>query len=225
MSNLKDIVLIGDARIFAIPTVECGEAFGDFHAEPTVIVDDSRVFITSDSPHFAKARLTLIKKISTASKSLPDGLRIKIVEAYRPLAIQQAEFSGYRDRLRTAHPDWNDHQLQLETSRYLAPPEVAAHPTGAAIDLTLCNASGEDMDMGSSINLSSIDGSTLTYTASTDIPPQARELRNLLSRAMQSQGLVNYPSEWWHWSFGDKYWAFCTGNSTARYAAKDVHEL
>ena len=24
-------------------------------------------------------------------------------------------------------------------------------------------------------------------------------------------GLVNYPTEWWHWSFGDRYWALQTG--------------
>jgi D-alanyl-D-alanine dipeptidase len=24
---------------------------------------------------------------------------------------------------------------------------------------------------------------------------------------MTEAGFVNYPLEWWHWSYGDKYWA------------------
>jgi len=34
---------------------------------------------------------------------------------------------------------------------------------------------------------------------------------------MAAAGFVNYPSEWWHWSYGDRYWAFTTGPSHARY--------
>jgi len=28
---------------------------------------------------------------------------------------------------------------------------------------------------------------------------------------------VNYPTEWWHWSYGDRYWAFVTGAPHALY--------
>ena len=34
---------------------------------------------------------------------------------------------------------------------------------------------------------------------------------------MTATGFVNYPSEWWHWSYGDRYWAFIAGPSHARY--------
>ena len=30
-------------------------------------------------------------------------------------------------------------------------------------------------------------------------------------------GLVNYPTEWWHWSYGDRYWALMTGATAAVY--------
>jgi hypothetical protein len=30
--------------------------------------------------------------------------------------------------------------------------------------------------------------------------------------------MVNYPTEWWHWSFGERYWAFVTGAGRTRYA-------
>jgi hypothetical protein len=35
--------------------------------------------------------------------------------------------------------------------------------------------------------------------------------------ASWSAGLVNYPTEWWHWSYGDRYWALLTGADHAIY--------
>jgi zinc D-Ala-D-Ala dipeptidase len=31
------------------------------------------------------------------------------------------------------------------------------------------------------------------------------------------EGLVNYPTEWWHYSYGDRYWALATGAAAALY--------
>jgi len=39
----------------------------------------------------------------------------------------------------------------------------------------------------------------------------------VLGAALSGAGLVNYPTEWWHWSFGDRYWALTTGAGHARY--------
>ena len=36
---------------------------------------------------------------------------------------------------------------------------------------------------------------------------------------LTAAGLVNYPTEWWHWSFGDRYWALLTGAAAACYDA------
>ena len=36
---------------------------------------------------------------------------------------------------------------------------------------------------------------------------------------MTAAGLVNYPREWWHFSYGDRYWACVTGSAQARYGA------
>jgi D-alanyl-D-alanine dipeptidase len=41
--------------------------------------------------------------------------------------------------------------------------------------------------------------------------------RDILTGAMSAAGLVNHPAEWWHWSYGDRYWAFQTGHGIAVY--------
>ena len=48
------------------------------------------------------------------------------------------------------------------------------------------------------------------------VPPQDAAL---LADALGGAGFVNYPTEWWHWSFGDRYWAYLTGRHAARYGA------
>ncbi|MEK8108013.1 hypothetical protein NKG94_28990 [Micromonospora sp. M12] len=34
--------------------------------------------------------------------------------------------------------------------------------------------------------------------------------------------MVNYPTEWWHWSYGDRYWALMTGAPQTRYGPVDL---
>jgi zinc D-Ala-D-Ala dipeptidase len=220
------MILIADPRVLAVPVIESGEAFVDFHDYETLFVDDTKCLITSQSLHFAKARETLVNKVVAAAKSLPSGVAFKIIEAYRPLTIQAAEFDAYRAQLRQARPELDEEALDLESSRYLAPISVAPHPTGAAVDLTLCwrkddGACGENIDLGTPVNYAATNGSTLSYTDSQDIDSDARAWRNVMACALRAQELVNYPSEWWHWSYGDKYWAFTNGKKHAIYSAKD----
>ena len=43
--------------------------------------------------------------------------------------------------------------------------------------------------------------------------------RALLIELMSAAGFVNYGTEWWHWSYGDRYWAYNRGEPAARYAS------
>jgi hypothetical protein len=38
-----------------------------------------------------------------------------------------------------------------------------------------------------------------------------------LRQGVQSVPVVNYPFEWWYWSYGDKYWAAVSGAESAVY--------
>jgi zinc D-Ala-D-Ala dipeptidase len=219
------VVLIGDARIAAIPAVECGEPFADFHDAENIFVDDSRRWITSQSIHFAKARQSVVEKLIAASFTLPPGVHLKVIEAYRPLSIQRLEFERQRTSVRAADPTLSEAELDMEASRFSAPPHVAPHPTGAAVDLTLCDESGRELDLGTSLNAVLTSNATATYTDSAEIKGAAKEWRALLVSTLTSQGLVNYPTEWWHWSYGDRYWAFVTKHLAARYGPREEHEL
>jgi D-alanyl-D-alanine dipeptidase len=60
------------------------------------------------------------------------------------------------------------------------------------------------------------------YTQAANISDKARSRRDSLGTALAGAGLVNDPTEWWHWSFGDRYWALMTGVATAHYGTKSL---
>lgn len=51
-------------------------------------------------------------------------------------------------------------------------------------------------------------GTNNVYTNSSNISKTARQNRQLMIEVLEKEGFVNYPAEWWHWSYGDRYWAF-----------------
>jgi len=99
----------------------------------------------------------------------------------------------------------------------VAPIEVAGHVAGAAIDVTLVDTRGAELDLGTPIDATPEASGGRCYFAAPDIPPRARTNRELLAGVLSDVGLLNYPTEWWHWSFGDRYWALLTGAQGALY--------
>ena len=88
---------------------------------------------------------------------------------------------------------------------------------GAAVDITLVNGYGDPLDMGTLVDATPEESGGRCYFDAVDISPQARRNRDLLAGALSSAGLVNYPTEWWLWSYGDRYWALLTGGPAALY--------
>lgn len=116
-----------------------------------------------------------------------------------------------------AHALPDEDTLVALTSHYVAPPEVAAHPTGAAVDLTLISTDGVALDMGCVLDATDQESSGACYTHNPFISRAAARNRQVLISALTGAGFTNYPSEWWHWSFGDRYWAVMHNQSHAIY--------
>jgi D-alanyl-D-alanine dipeptidase len=220
------IVLISDPRVANVPIKENNETFIDLLTESNeLIVDRSQAQIDSRSPLFAMMRRTLAQKLLQAQQLLPKDMRLFIKEAYRPLSIQRASFEAYAGQLQQTHTTWTSEEVYQEASTYVAPLAVAPHSTGGAVDLTLINADGTEVDMGTSFNASPFSTQNATYTDTTSISVEAHTYRMLLKEILLSVGLVNYPTEWWHWSYGDRYWAFVTGSPYALYRSIDEQAL
>ena len=93
----------------------------------------------------------------------------------------------------------------------------SGHQSGAAVDVTLCDKTGVEYDMGGVVR-------GFDESADFDYPvlPEQRKNRLILREALTKAGFVNYPSEWWHYSFGDRLWARLTGSEIAVFGKLDL---
>ena len=201
-------ILLSDARVRAVPVVESGE--------PLVRLPASL------SPAGALVRAGLADRLMAADLRLPRGVRLRVVEGHPPVEQQRAIIASYAAQVRAHHPGLDATELARLTSRFVSPVDVAPHVAGAAVDLTLVDVCGEELDLGTPIDATPEDSDGRCYFAAAGIGPDARAHRELLAAVLGAQGLVNYPTEWWHWSFGDRYWALLTDAQFAPYGPLDV---
>ncbi|NHA01850.1 M15 family metallopeptidase [Nocardioides sp. W3-2-3] len=196
-------ILLSDPAVRAVPVAECGE--------PLVRLPHEI------SPAGALVRAGLADRLVAADRLLPRGIRLRVVEGYRPAAQQQAIIASYADEVRALNPGIEPTERERLTSRYVAPLDVAPHVAGAAVDLTLVDVCGDALDLGTEIDATPEQSDGRCWFAAAGIGADARAHRTVLARALRAQGLVNYPTEWWHWSHGDRYWALTSGAPHALY--------
>ena len=216
---MVELVLMSDPRVTEVPVTESGERLVDLEAAGVMVFSDRK---RDGNPSIALVREGVAERLRQASANLPAGFRFLGVEAYRPPALQELYFSAYEGRLRQRHPELDDAAVRRLASRFVSPPDVAPHPSGAAIDVTLCTPGGEELDLGCRVDATPEESAGACFTAAEDLPAEAAANRQVLVDALSSAGLVNYPTEWWHWSFGDRYWAMSTGAAAALYGPAQV---
>lgn len=211
---------MSDPKVAAVPVAECGERLVDVRRVRSLLVDDRKQQESADT--FAYLREGVLNRLLTADASLPHGLRLLFVEGYRPPSLQRRYFAEYAAQLHADRPEWSAGEVRSATSRFVSPPEIAPHSAGAAVDLTLADADGHELDLGTRINATPEESAGACYTQAANITNEARSLRHILSTALTDAGLVNYPTEWWHWSYGDRYWALMTAAATTRYGPMEL---
>ncbi len=216
-----DFLKINDPKVWAVSVKDNREDMVDLLTEyPDIYVDHSRAYAPESSPSISMLRASVAKKLHNAQKHLPEGVLFKVIECYRPLFVQKELFLGKVERLKKQHADWDETRLYDEASLFVAPPaDVPPHSTGGTLDITLMSADGKELDMGTQLDQ---PASELCFTASTDIPLEARQNRGIMGKALSQEGFINYPAEWWHWSYGDKYWAYQTNNPLAIYGTFEL---
>ena len=186
-------ILLSDPRVAAVPVHDS--------REPLVALDPSF------GPARALVRQGVATRLATAQTLLSGGLRLRVLEGHRSVADQQAIINRYSAEVCAARPGVSPGDLDALVSRFVAPLEVAPHVAGAAVDLTLVDALGGEVDMGSAVDATPEQSDGACWFAAQNISRFARSHRRLLATVLTWSGFVNYPTEWWHWSYGDRYWA------------------
>lgn len=129
----------------------------------------------------------------------------KLVYAYRHPEIQKKYFESRKTELRASFPWLTHEEIRNRAHLLSASPDVAGHPTGGAIDITIVDRSRVELDMGTKIADFSQGEKIQTFSALVD--ERVMQNRLLLRKLMMDQGFAPFDGEWWHFSYGDREWA------------------
>jgi D-alanyl-D-alanine dipeptidase len=156
-------------------------------------------------PGTMQLRAGVLERLERASRRLPADFEIVVIDAHRTRAFQAELLTYY---LRAA-----DTPLAGFVSDPWSNMPVPPHTTGGAVDLTL-GWRGAVLGLGTDFDAFLPDSA---LAALEDHVGPARELRRLLASLLHAEGMSVIGSEWWHWSYGDQYWAAQTGAPNAIY--------
>lgn len=216
MKQDNAFLLISDPTIWAMPVTECHEPLVDLKTLSFNISLSRAPFYAG----YTKVRRSIADKLLQAQAALPQGMTFLFSEGHRPITLQRQMFAEYYAQLAQMNPTWDENTLKREATKYIASPEdVPPHSTGGAIDITLLDAKGRELDMGSQLDETPDKNENRNFTLAQNISPLAHANRHILITALSTVGFVNYPAEWWHWSYGDKYWAYHAKQAHAIYGS------
>ncbi len=227
--NIQKIPLLPDITSWKdVEIRECGEKL--------IFLNElypKRIFI--ESQYFSQGlegsikecfvRETVAKMLIEVSKRLPNDYKLVIWDAWRPIEVQKAIFYRYKEKLKNLNPEVNEENLFIWAQKYISLPSVdenkpSPHSTGGAVDLSIIDSSGNYLNMGTAFDDFSIKANTRYYEqllekgkALSDNDLVILNNRRLLFHTMTDVGFTNYLEEWWHYDYGNQFWAKSKGVS------------
>ena len=158
-------------------------------------------------------RYEVYEHLLSAAPKLPEGIKFKIWDAWRPFSLQQELFEVYSAKIEQTFDlsSFTENEREEFISRFVSVPlndtsHLPVHTTGGAIDLTLIDMYGNELDMGTAFDEFTEKTHTAFFEASDN--DQVRVNRRMLYRIMTEGGFTNLPSEWWHYDYGNRFWAY-----------------
>ena len=192
---------------------ECGEKL--------VIVDDKKIIIDKRMKKPVYLRESIYLKLCELDKMIKkDGYKIKLYDAYRSLEEQKKSWEKRIAETRKLYPDVSEDEVIRITTLKVANPTdgVGGHQTGGAIDITLVDKNGYELDMGSHYE----EHIEQTKSYSKNLSEEQAKNRKYLFDKMKELDFVNFPMEWWHFSYGDKMWGAYKGLKDCCYGYIEV---
>lgn len=169
------------------------------------------------------ARKGVMEKLREAESRLPSGLRLLVWDAWRPVRVQEQLYWKRFNTVKESNSDLSDQEIHALTVKYVTYPSLdssrpAFHFTGGAVDVTLTDAQGKVIPMGTDYDHFGEEARTDYFEKKLQgglgLRPEEilfMENRRLLFDTMRAVGFTNYPEEWWHYDYGNQIWGALVG--------------
>ena len=125
-------------------------------------------------------RVKTVNALINANKGfLKKGYKIKIFDCYRPLDIQKIMWK------------------MVPNPSYVADPNKGSiHNRGGAVDISLIDSKGKELNMGTAFDYFGIEASH-NYS---NVSKEVKKNRAMLKKIMLKNGFNAFESEWWHYN-------------------------
>lgn len=125
-------------------------------------------------------RLKTVKAVIEANGAfIKMGYKIKFFDCYRPLDMQKKMW-----------------KIVSNPSYVADPAKGSIHNRGGAVDVTLVDLSGKELDMGTAFDFFGVEAGH-NYI---NLPAEIIKNRALLKAIMLENGFNSFDSEWWHYN-------------------------
>lgn len=219
-----------------MPIIDCGEPLVPIELE-MFAVESPHPYQRLGAPygqrspyHLRQGVLNCLLQAQAQLQKYYPSWRIQIFDAYRPVAVQQfmvdytftkvAQAQGLTPAQLTAaqHRIVWEQVYQIWAVPSLEDSCPPPHSTGGAVDVTLVDATGQTVNMGSAIDELSPRSHPDHFANSRDpVEQQYNFYRQLLWDVMRYSGFQRHPGEWWHFCLGDQMWAYLTNQAPTEF--------
>lgn len=110
---------------------------------------------------------------------MKEGAKIKFYDCYRPNSVQYKMWAIVPNPQYVANPD-----------------KGSIHNKGGAVDITLVDMDGNELDMGTDFDFFG----KRAYHDNMDLPQEILDNRKLLKETMEAHGFWSIRTEWWHYN-------------------------
>jgi D-alanyl-D-alanine dipeptidase len=128
---------------------------------------------------------------------------------WRPREAQRKLFFALYAETKKKNPEWGEEEIRTEVLKYVNegadPKLIPPHATGGTADLTLVDANGAELDMGTGFDHFGMESAPF-YFEERGLNPDIVANRTLLREAMLAGGFCPWPYEWWHYEYGTQNW-------------------
>jgi len=162
-----------------------------------------------DNPgyHSMYLREEVAKRLYKALGYLPENWTMILRDGHRPTAVQHKLLQSLIDKYVQERPDSKIEEAIAYARTFVSDPEIQLPPhcCGIAVDVDVLDTNtGNLVDFGSSVNTPS----EISFLHSKNISKLQYANRITLLTAMLGAGFAPCHTEWWHFSYGDKVWAY-----------------
>ncbi|UOQ83765.1 M15 family metallopeptidase [Gracilibacillus salinarum] len=228
------------------PAIQQHEVHIEDNGEPLISISEYQSNYIVEDPMYYKWQLkgalshcylrqSVLDLLAKAARQLPKGYQFVIWDGYRPFDVQKEIYDQYFNKIQQQFPDHPSSVWHEKTKLFVSYPSIderkpAPHITGGAVDLTIRNEKKQLLDFGTAFDDFTEKANTAYFeklASGQKLSKQEQtilENRRLLYYLLKDVGFTNFHQEWWHFDYGDQWWAQQAGYAVAKYGVAPFKE-